>query len=279
MSEQKDQPVSDAGPPHPPPWVPLLRRLTEISPTWGVWKNADRAIAVSGDIDSVSVPAARDILLDEFFGWASANAMGPFFKCHHLPGSVLGVALRERRDLVELQLCERAIFRGSTLFTARQLVSLMTMDARGFRRLRSGSEGLLLLFHNAMKHGGRPSLEGEKAVRLLELMRQDPDGVEAATEIFGPVRGDARGVAARALEGGWDRTSALRIEGWALSRGLRDLRLLTARAAYRARGQGYCPLLPVLRRGRRVDGDVDAWLERAVRAHTTRRPPLSCIAN
>jgi hypothetical protein len=252
----------------PPPWVPLLVKLTEISPAWGVWKNADRAISVSGDIDSVSLPADRELLLGEFRRWASANRMEPIFTCHHLPGSVLGVALRDRRELVELQLCEQAMFRGSTLFTARELRPLMMMDGRGFRRLRPGSEGLLLLFFNATRRGGHASTIGEKARRALGLMREDPEGMEAATAIFGPLREDARRVALAALDDSWDRRSALRVEVWALARGMQDVQLLLARAVYRARGGRYCPLLPVLRRGRRLpEGDVDAWLGRAIRTH------------
>jgi hypothetical protein len=251
----------------PPPWLPLLRRLSDISPGWGVWKNADRAITISGDIDSVSPPVDREPLLREFTSWALSNSMGPIFVCRHLPGSALGVALRDRRELVELQLCERAMFRGSTLFTARDLAPLMMMDARGFRRLRPGAEGLLLLFHNAMERGGRPLLDGQKAQRLLELMREDPDGMEGATAVFGSVREDARRVALAALDGAWARRSALHVEFWAIARGLRDVRLFAARAAYSLSGGRYCALLPVLRRGRQLDGDIDAWLARAVRTH------------
>jgi hypothetical protein len=244
----------------------LLRRLTELSSTWGVWKNADRAIAGYGDIDSISPPTDRGALLNEFSRWASTNGMGPQFVCHHLPGSVLGVAVREKKELVELQLSERAMFRGSTLFTAQDLALLMMMDQRMFRRLRPGAEGLLLLFHNAMKWGGRPALDGEKVDRLMELMRDDPEGVEAATYLFGPVRKHAGRLAAAVLDGGWERTSALRVEIWTMARGLRDPRLLLARATYRL-GDRRCPLLPVLRRGRRLHGDVDAFLARAARTH------------
>jgi hypothetical protein len=251
----------------PPPWLPLLRRLSETSYGWGVWKNADRAITISGDIDSVSPPSDTRALLGEFFSWASTNNLGPVFTCRHLPGSVLGVAIRDRRELVELQLCERAMFRGSTLFTARDVASLMMMDTRGFRRLRPGAEGLLLLFHNAMGRGGRPLLHGWKVDRLLRLMKDDPDGMEAATEVFGSVREEARRVARAALDGGWDRRSALQIELWAIARGLRDVRSFAARGIYSLSGGRYCALLPVLRRGRRLDGDVDAWLERANRTH------------
>jgi hypothetical protein len=251
----------------PPPWLPLLRRLTEISPGWGVWKNADRAIAVSGDIDSISPPTDRSVLLREFFVWASEHGMGPMFLCGHLPGSVLGVAVRDRRELVELQLCEKAIFRGATLFTAQELRDLMIMDPRGFRRLRSGSEGLLLLFFNAMKRGGRPSFRNEKAQRVLGLMRDDPEGKEAAASLFGPVQGSARRLAAAALDGDWERRSAARVEMWAVTQALKDPRFLAARAAFRIGGGRYCPLLPVLRRGRMLNGDVDAWLARARRTH------------
>lgn len=254
----------------PPPWLPLLRQLTELSPAWGVWKNADRAIAGYGDIDSISPPTDRDALLFAFSRWASTNGFGPQFVCRHLPGSVLGVAVREQKELVELQLCERAVFRGSTLFTAEELSHLMTMDRRGFRRLRPGSEGLLLLFHNAMKRGGRPSFGSEKADRLIGLMRGDPEGAEAATNLFGSVQKHAGSLAAAALDGKWERSSALRVEVWAMARGLKDPRLLVARATYRI-GDRRCPLLPVLRRGRRLQGDVDTFLERAERTHRYER--------
>ena len=256
----------DQSPRQPPPWVPLLRRLTEVSSDWGVWKNADRAIDGFGDIDSISPAVDRDALLDEFSQWASTNRMEPQFVCRHLPGSVLGVAVREREELVELQLCEQAMFRGSTLFTARDVGPMMVMDHRGFRRLRPGSEGLLLLFHNAMNRGGRPSLHGEKVDRLMELMRVDREGMEAATSLFGSVQKHAERLASAALDGGWARTSALRVEAWAMARGLKDPRLLAARATYRV-GDRRCPLLPVLRRGRRLHGDVDAFLERAAHTH------------
>jgi hypothetical protein len=250
-----------------PPWLPLLRRLTEVSPGWGVWKNADRAITVSGDIDSISPPADRSVLLREFFVWASANEMGPLFVCGHLPGSVLAIAVRDRRELVELQLCEQAIFRGATLFTARELRGLMIKDPRGFRRLRSGSEGLLLLFFNAMKRGGRPSFRDEKAQRVLGLMRGDPEGMEAASSLFGPVQGSARRLAAAALDGDWERGSAAMVEMWAVTEALKDPRLLAARAVFRIGGDRYCPLLSVLRRGRVLHGDVDTWLLRIGRRH------------
>lgn len=255
----------------PPPWLPLLRRLTELSPFWGVWKNADRAIAGHGDIDSISPAADREALLSEFSRWASTSGMGPRFVCHHLPGSVLGVALRRPNELVELQLCEKAMFRGSTLFSAKELAPMMLMDQRGFRRLRPGSEGLLLLFHNAMKRGGGPLWGSEKVERLLRLMKDDQVGMEKATHLFGPVQKHAERLATAALDGGWARVSALRIEMWSMGRAVKEPRLLVARATYRV-DRRRCPLLPVLRRGRRLEGDVDAFVTRALLTHAAGRP-------
>jgi hypothetical protein len=249
------------------PWLPLLRRLTELSPSWCVWKNVDQALAGHGDIDSAAVPEDRGVLLHEFREWASNHGMGPIFACPHLPGSVLGVAVRDREELVELQLCEQAFFRGSVLFTGRDLAPLMEMDERGFRRLRPGAEGLLLLFYNSLRRGGLPVLHGEKAVRPLELMRRDPEGVERASRLFGPVRSHALKFARAAMDGGWSRGSAIRVELWAAVRGPLNPLMLAARLELRARNLGTCPLLPVLNRGRRLHGNVDEWLLRVARSH------------
>jgi hypothetical protein len=250
----------------PPPWVPLLRRLTEISPVWGVWKNADAAISGKGDIDSISPPADRSNMVEAFREWARDHDFRPVFICHHLPGSVVSVALRGERELVELQLCERAMYRGSTLFQVEDLAPMMVMDRRGFRRLREGSEGLLLLFHNGLRWGGRPAMEAIERKDLPDMMRRDPEGMEAATSVFGPRRGAALRLARAVLDARWDRRAALEVEAWAVARGPSEPRLWLSRATYRMRG-GRCPLLPVLRSGRRIPGDVGGWLERAELAH------------
>jgi hypothetical protein len=36
-------------------WLPLLRRLTEVSESWAVWKNVDRALVGQGDVDSIAI--------------------------------------------------------------------------------------------------------------------------------------------------------------------------------------------------------------------------------
>jgi hypothetical protein len=253
--------------PEPPPWVPLLRRLTDISPLWGVWKNADAAISGQGDIDSASPSEDRALILGEFRVWADGHGYEPIFVCRHLPGSVVSVALRGERELIELQLCERATYRGCTLFAAKDLASLMSVDRRGFRRLREGSEALLLLFYNGVRWGGRPAVEAIERKGLADMMRRDLEGMEAATSLFGSQRAAALRLGRAVLDGQWDRRAALAVETWALARGPREPHLWLSRATYRLRGRRYCPLLPVLRSGRHISGHVGRWLEQAEQAH------------
>lgn len=254
------------GPTSPPPWVPLLQELTGLSPLWGVWKNADAAIAGQGDIDSSSPREDRDLLAGAFRRWAAEHGMGPVFMCSHLPGSYLAVAVRGR-ELVELQLNERAMFRGATLFTASDLRPMMMMDERGFRRLRPGSEACLLLFHIGMRWGGRMTPEGLERKPIVQMMRDDPEGMRSATAVFGPAREAALAVATAVTSGGWNRAAALRVETSVGVRALRDPAFLFSWARYHVSGERYCPMLPVLRSGRRLSGDIDAWLEETRRSH------------
>ena len=233
---------------------------------WGVWKNADAAIAGHGDIDSISPRDDRDFIVDEFRRWATTHRMEPIFTCSHLPGSYLAVAVRGR-ELVELQLIEQAMFRGSTLFEAHDLAPMMTMDPRGFRRLRPGAEALFVLFHNALRWGGRPLPDGLQRKPLVEMMRGDLEGMQAGSRVFGSAGDAALTLATAVLEGGWDRSAALHVETWAGVRGLRNPGLWLSRARYKISGGRYCPMLPILRRGRRIDGDLDGWIERNRRSH------------
>jgi hypothetical protein len=251
----------------PPPWVPLLRELTERSPLWGVWKNADAAIAGHGDIDATSSPQDRELLVEAFTRWASQYDMGPVIRCPHLPGSHLAVAVRGD-ELVELQLNERALLRGATLFTARQLQPMMVMDPRGFRRLRSGAEAFLLVFHVVLRPGGRFSPAGLERKPILAMMRDDPAGVRAAARaVFGPVRKPSLAVAEALLAGRWDRRSALEVEAWIAARGALHPGLWASWARGHLPGGHGCPLLPALRGGRRIEGDVPDWVARVQRLH------------
>lgn len=245
----------------------LARRLTTVAPGWAIWKNIESALAGRGDIDSVAPLADQPALKLEFRSWAMANSMGPVLHCPHLPGSLLLVAVGADSHLEELQLCHRAVFRGGALFRAEDLTDLLQVDDRGFRRLRPGAEGLFLLLHNGMSHGGRPVSKSLEDKGIAGLLRSDPEGVEGAAQLLGWAARPSLDAARAVLEGGWDRRALVRVEAWALGRSLTDLRLLATRAAFRLAGHRYCTVLYALQRGRRVAGEVDRFLVEAARNH------------
>src|SRR3954471_14880842 len=66
-------------------WLPLLRRLTEISPLWAVWKNVDSAFTRGVDIDSVAPFESWLLIEEEFVSWARHFGLGPVIVCPHVP--------------------------------------------------------------------------------------------------------------------------------------------------------------------------------------------------
>jgi hypothetical protein len=252
----------------PPPWVPLLRRLTANSERWGVWKNVDRAIAGHGDIDSVSPESDRALIADEFRAWASTNGLLPVVECPHLPGSYLLVAVGQAPSLIELQLCETALWRSAPLFGADDLMPMMTMDERGFRQLRRGSEGLLLLIHNVLRRGGAMDGLALSHKGIVKMLRDDPQGLEMAARIFSSEQEAALGLARAASAGDWNRRLAVRLELWAARRAAMHPRLALARIRYRM-GQT-CPVTTALSRGRRIPDEPDGWLQHVAQSHAIR---------
>jgi hypothetical protein len=99
------------------------------------------------------------------------------------------------------------------------------------------------------------------------MMRDDPEGMRAATAVFGPAREAAFAVATAVSAGGWNRAAALRVEASVGARALRDPGFWVSWARYHVSGDRHCPMLPVLRSGRRLPSDIDAWLEVARRSH------------
>lgn len=138
--------------------MPFLKRLTVLCPDWGIWKNADAALSGSGDMDSAAPTRDWDVILREFRRWASENELGPVTACRHVHGVLFILTLDKKRStFVELDVNARQYFRGWTMFRAEDLAPLMELDERGFRRLRPGAEGVMLLLGNGARWGGRPS--------------------------------------------------------------------------------------------------------------------------
>lgn len=245
-------------------WLPLLRELTASVPEWGVWKNADSALAGTGDVDSAAPPRCWPAIRAAFAEWASAQGLGPVVACPHVPEGLFLLALdRERGRVLELDVAGSQPLRGHALFHAGQLGPLMTIDPLGFRRLRPGAEGLLLLLLSGLRHRGRQNADGIASRGIAALLERDPEGVREAAQLLGSARRPVLRLADAVRAGGWSRTAALAVEARCA---LLSPPSLAARARYRLL-RTRCPVNAVIRGGRRLPADVDAWLDEVRAGH------------
>ncbi|MGH2791926.1 MAG: hypothetical protein ACRDJ0_13215 [Actinomycetota bacterium] len=247
-------------------WLPLLARLTERFPDWGLWKNADSALMGEGDFDSTAPESDWERIAEEFSDWAAGHSLDPVAACRHVQGVLFLVAVdQESGTLFELDVNARKYFRGWTVFRPSDLRPMMEIDDRGFRRVRPGAEGVTLLTQNGLKWGGRRNEEGLRRKRVVEFLASDPEGVAAAARLFGGAE-DAILRAARALVAGhWDRAAMLQVEGRALLGALGEPEIVLSR--FRAkRVKKHCQLLrTIFVDGRTIKGDINIWVERVAR--------------
>jgi hypothetical protein len=250
-------------------WLPLVRRLTESCPRWTIWKNADAAFAGHGDIDSAAPMEDWEPIVSEFRRWAATSGFGPVIDCRHPPKTMFLLAVdRTTSTLVELDVLGRKYFRGGTLFHAEDLGPLSVLDERGFRCLRSGAQGLILLLTNGMHWGGRPDPEGLRKRRIADLLAEDLKGALDAAGRFGLPVGSVDSAIRALVAGGWDRRSLLSVEGAALAGALGDPAILLRRFRFRLASKKSCPVLRSVFYGdRRIPGDVDEWVREVKRTH------------
>lgn len=254
----------------PSAWLPLLRRLTERFPNWLIWKNIDSALAGFGDVDTTAPREDWAAIMSEVCRWAAENDLGPVVACCHPPKTMFLIAIDKTRSTFwELDVLGRKYFRGGTLFRARDLLSLTEIDERGFRRVRPGAEGLILLVQNGLKWGGRPDPEGLAKRSVPQLLRQDPDGVVAAAGVmFGRAEQAAVAAAASVAEGGWNRRAFLRLEAAALLGALREPMIIISRARFRLWTKRKCPVVhSIFKNNRRIPGDVNTWVQTVAANH------------
>jgi hypothetical protein len=249
-----------------PVWLELLCGLTEISPSWVVWKNVDSALHGFGDIDSAAPRSEWPALSGAFRRWAAANRLGPVIECPHAPNLMHLVALNGDEPFLELDLVGRKVFLGSTLFLPEDLAPLIEMDARGFRRLRSGAEGLIKLVGNGTRRNGLPNPEGLRAKRIPELLAGDPEGVREAGRLFGPAERAVLDLAHAVVQGGWDRRAAVAMEGWFLLRALGEPGSVVNRLRFRVAARR-CPVLRAVFADRQVPADATLWMHRVAGTH------------
>jgi hypothetical protein len=243
-------------------WLPLLRRLTVSEPDWFVWKNADAAISGSGDVDSVAPPQAWGGIAGEFRLWAASMGAGPVVTCTHAPGTLVAVACvgPDRRALAQLDVYERV----GRIAHADRISAAAELDPRGFRRLRPGAEGLLLLLALSRRPGRMP--ESHEALgRIRSLLRSDPEGAETAARGVG-LGGSLALLGARAVaEGRWNVRAMAALEIVYAQRAVVEPSRRLAWLRFQL-SRDRCHVLEALGDGRRIRGDVGVWL-RAVSAN------------
>jgi hypothetical protein len=250
-------------------WLPLLRRLTAISPSWVVWKNVDSALHGIGDIDAAAAPADWPLIEREFIAWAASAGAGPVVTCPHIPGGLnLVAAPQGMTTLLEMGVKARKIWRGATLFALEDLAPMVEIDPRGFRRLRPGAEGLFKFVLNGTRWSGRPDWNGIREKHVVELLRRDPEGAELALRLLGPGAPALRRAIAAAARGGWDRHAVLALQGCALARGLWSPTMLARRVRFRLTAQRRCPVVAsLLGDHRRIPADRERWLQQVAATH------------
>jgi len=237
--------------PGPDDRLALVRRLTACDPTWLVWKGADNVVGGVGDIDSAAAKPAWPQLADAQRAWAEERGLGPTIVCRHAPGTqvmvtcVAGAPLR----LFQVDVYERA----AGVASAAALAGAAVDDAAGFRRLRPGAEGLLLVLAAARSR--------RRTVATASRVSDDDAGAEQLAARLG-----AAGAAALALRRAEPR-ARLRLELELLRQAALHPGRRAAWVRFRLGRGADCPLLTALDAGRTVHGDAADWLERTVALH------------
>ena len=163
-------------------WLPLLQRLSEVCPSWLVWKNADSAFTGTGDIDSAAPDGEWQNIEREFRAWATQQEIGPAIVCRHIPGGLNLVAVpMDGSTLLEVGVKANKLWRGSILFVLDDLLPLVEWDQRGFRRVRPGAEGLFKLLLNGVRWDGNPNQDGLVSKHVIELLNQGWEIADADT--------------------------------------------------------------------------------------------------
>jgi hypothetical protein len=250
----------------------LLRSLTETSPEWCVWKNADAAANGPGDVDSLAPTRAWEALEASFGRWAREHELDPMPPCHHVPATLVLVALRGGDDeplLIEVDVSAYRLHRGARIVAAERLGPLMLLDERGFRRLADGAEGLLLLLAASSSRRRFPA--DPELARARALLARDMAGAERAAVLLGVVGRAALTSARVLLDGHSPRAALICADLAACGRLVRDPRALREALAFDAVWRRRCPIYAAMRAGRRVTGDVARW--RATVAATHQRLP------
>lgn len=250
-------------------WLPLLRDLTKKYPSWSVWKNPESAFSGPGDIDSLAPPVQWDSIERTFRSWAVANAARAIVVCRHVPqGPHFVAVLPEWGHMLILDVKERSTWRGSTLIDYEDMPEVAVIDEQGFRRIRSGAEGVAKLLLNGVLKGGRPNRVGLRDKRVFDLLKGDREGAEIASRRYRPLDGVLLSGVDRFLAGGWDRRAMAIVEAWALAKAVVEPRTAISRLIFNGYTLPRCPILRSVRTDHRsIPEERAAWFEQISTDH------------
>jgi hypothetical protein len=249
-------------------WLPLLQRLTVVSPRSVVWKNASSALEGHGDLDVIAPPSDWAEIESEFRHWAQSAGLNSVAVCRHVPGSMFLLAADpDRPAFFELDVKARGSFRGTTVFRAADLHPLSEADARGFRRLRPGAEGLLKLILNGTADDGNLNPHRIQRERIDDLLRADRVGAERAAQLFGWEAAQVVELVDGFLRGEWDGSLMLILRARLRLRLILEPTHLLRRLWSRIGPDRECRgIKPLIKEGGLVPGDRTR-LQQLVRAH------------
>jgi len=257
-------------------WLPLLQRLTVISQTSVVWKNASSALAGHGDLDVIAPRPDWSAIEAEFHRWVAAAGLQPVAVCRHVPGSMFLLAVDpERSAFFELDIKARGTFRGTTIFEATDLQPLCELDTLGFRRLRPGTEGLLKLIMNGTTDDGRLDSRRVDRERIVELLRDDRAGAHYASLLFGSAAAQVLDLVTDFLQEEWTPSRMLALRKRLRLALLFEPATLAQRVWWRVGPDRECRgIKALIKEGTLVPGDLTS-LQQIVRAHPARHaiPP------
>ena len=250
-------------------WLPLLRRLTERVPRWVVLKNAGAALAGVGDVDSFASPEDWPLIEREFRAWAAERDLPMVAVCRHIWRGPHFVAIDPASPyLLVLDVKSYRTFRGSALIRLGDAVAFAELDPLGFRRLRSGPEGVVKLLWNGMFRGARRNEVGLRTKGVLGLLIEDPTGASEAARIVGPAAPLLRRAIRRATAGQWPQRELAVVELWCVVRALWRPDVLFRQLWFRYRIVQRCPLMRLTRQARRrLPDDRERWLAEAAATH------------
>jgi glycosyltransferase involved in cell wall biosynthesis len=231
----------------------LVQELSAHVPRFVVWKNVESALTGTGDIDASSSPDDWTRIEEIFRNWVEEHHLGTAVVCNHIPGGLNLFAVSPRFSTIfEMGVKADRIWRGASLFTHTDLQPLVISDARSFRRIRLGAEGLFKLLLNGINRDGTPDIAAMKTKRVRELICQDRPGACQAVVLCGLGKAAALRLVDAVIRGDWDRRAALELQTWFLVKAILAPGTLGRRVAFRMRGIDECRLVAVVQREHRI---------------------------